>query len=56
LASPRPDPAVFVEKYGSNARRTFVSSMPTPVSVTRISTRSPAAAASIDKRPPLGMA
>ena len=32
LASPRPDPAVLVEKYGSNARRRASSSMPTPVS------------------------
>ena len=32
FARPSPDPAVFVEKYGSNARSTATASMPTPVS------------------------
>ena len=56
LARPRPDPLVLVEKYGSNARRTPSSSIPTPVSITRSSTASSGADASTRSRPPLGIA
>src|SRR6202050_5299214 len=38
FTSPRPDPAVLVEKYGSKARRAAAASIPTPVSTTAITT------------------
>jgi len=56
LARPSPEPAVFVEKYGSNARRTASASIPTPVSPIVSSTVSPRSAAVTVSLPPAGIA